>query len=138
MEIMQLDTIASNLSFPSNLFLLLLKIPAFTDKILKLLKNNANVFDPLLHNTINVVNINGGEKLFGIPSKVEIILTAVLLPGYNLDNIISELKQVISDDFEFEVLRDESLPYKLDMGLFDTLKEILHKADPTGLLFQYC
>ena len=90
------------------------------------------MFEPLLHNTVNVVNINGGEQLFGTPSKIEIILAAVLLPGYNIDDIISELKKVIGD-FEFEILRDESLSHKLDMGLFDTLKEIFRKADPTGI-----
>jgi acetylornithine deacetylase/succinyl-diaminopimelate desuccinylase-like protein len=128
---MQIDTMALNLSFPASLVMRLLKIPALTDRVLKLLKNNADVFDPLLHNTVNVVNISGGEQLMGIPSKIEIILAAVLLPGYSMDNIISELKKVIGE-FEFEVIRNESLPYKLDMGLFDTLKEILHKADPKG------
>jgi len=129
---MQIDTMASNLSFPASLVLRLLKIPALTDMVLKLLKNNAEVFEPLLHNTVNVVNISGGEQLFGIPSKIEITLVAVLLPGYKLNDIISELKGVIGE-FEFEILRDESLPYKIDMGLFDTLKEILHKFDPAGI-----
>ena len=129
---MQIDTMASNLSFPASLVMRLLKMPVLTDRVLKLLKNNADVFDPLLHNTVNVVNISGGEQLMGIPSKIEITLAAVLLPGYNLDDIISELKKVIGE-FEFEVIRDESLPYKLDMGLFDALREILHKADPTGI-----
>jgi len=63
---------------------------------------------------------------------VEIVLGATLLPGYNLDDIVSELKKVIGE-FEYEVIRVESLPYKLDMGLFDTLKEILHKIGPTGV-----
>jgi acetylornithine deacetylase/succinyl-diaminopimelate desuccinylase-like protein len=91
------------------------------------------VFDPLLHNTVNVISINGGEQIYGIPSKIEIVLAATLLPGYNSDNIISELKKVIGNEFELEVIHYEPLPYKLDMGLFDTLKDILHKADPTGI-----
>lgn len=129
---MQIDTVASNLSFPASLVMRLLKLPALTDRVLKLLKNNADVFEPLLHNTVNVVNISGGEQLFGIPSKIEIILAAVLLPGHRPNDIISELKQVVGD-FEFEVLSEEVLPYKLDMGLFDTLKEIIHKVDPKGV-----
>jgi len=129
---MQIDIMASNLEFPANLVLRLLKIPVLTERVLKLLGNNAEVFEPLLHNTVNVVNISGGDQLFGTPSKVEITLVVVLLPGYNISDIISELKKVIGD-FEFEILRDESSPYKLDMGLFDTLKEVLHKFDPTGI-----
>ena len=130
---LQLNTIASNLSFPSNLFMRLLKIPIFTNKILKLLGSNGDVFDPLLHNTVNVVSVHGGEQIYGIPSKIEILLAATLLPGYNADDIIAELKKIIGDEFEYEVLYFVPVPHKIDMGLFDTLKDILYKTDPEGV-----
>jgi acetylornithine deacetylase/succinyl-diaminopimelate desuccinylase-like protein len=124
---------ASNLSFPSNLFMRLLKIPIFTNKVLKLFGAKGDAFDPLLHNTVNVMSIHGGEQIYGIPSKIEIILAATLLPGYNADDIIAELKKIIGDEFEYEVLYFVSVPHKIDMGLFDTLKDILHKTDPEGV-----
>ena len=130
---LQLNTMASNLSFPSNLFMRLLKMPIFTNKILKLLGNKGDVFDPLLHNTINVTGVQGGEQIYGIPSKIEIQLAATLLPGYNTDNVISEIKKIIGDEFEYEIIPFEPVPYKLDMGLFDTLKDILYKSDPKGV-----
>jgi acetylornithine deacetylase/succinyl-diaminopimelate desuccinylase-like protein len=130
---LQLNTMASNLSFPSNLFMRLLKIPIFTNKILKLLGAKGDVFDPLLHNTVNVMSIHGGEQIYGIPSKIEILLAATLLPGYNADDVISELKKIIGDEFEYEIFYFEPVPHKLDMGLFDTLKDILHKTDPAGV-----
>jgi len=131
---LQLNTLASNLSFPSNLFIKLLKIPVFTNKILKLLGSNGNVFDPLLHNTVNVVSVHGGEQIYGIPSKIEILLATTLLPGYNAENIIAELKKILGDEFEYETVYFEPVPYKLDMGLFETLKDILRKTDPEGII----
>lgn len=130
---LQLNTMASNLSFPSNLFMRLLNIPIFTNKILKLLGKKGDVFDPLLHNTVNVTSVHGGEQKYGIPSKIEINLAVTMLPGYNADNVISEIKKIIGDEFEFEIFPFEPAPYKMDMGLFDTLKDILHKADPKGV-----
>jgi len=131
---LQLNTLTSNLSFPSNLFMKLLKIPVFTNKILKLLGSNGNVFDPLLHNTVNVVSVHGGEQIYGIPSKIEILLATTLLPGYNAENIIAELKKILGDEFEYETVYFEPVPYKLDMGLFETLKDILRKTDPEGII----
>lgn len=131
---LQLNTLTSNLSFPSNLFIKLLKIPVFTNKILKLLGSNGNVFDPLLHNTVNVVSVHGGEQIYGIPSKIEILLATTLLPGYNAENIIAELKKILGDEFEYETVYFEPAPYKLDMGLFETLKDILRKTDPEGII----
>jgi len=131
---LQLNTLTSNLSFPSNLFMKLLKIPVFTNKILKLLGSNSNVFDPLLHNTVNVVSVHGGEQIYGIPSKIEILLATTLLPGYNAENIIAELKKILGDEFEYETVYFEPVPYKLDMGLFETLKDILRKTDPEGII----
>lgn len=131
---LQLNTLTSNLSFPSNLFMKLLKIPVFTNKILKLLGSNGNVFDPLLHNTVNVVSVHGGEQIYGIPSKIEILLATTLLPDYNAENIIAELKKILGDEFEYETVYFEPVPYKLDMGLFETLKDILRKTDPEGII----
>lgn len=131
---LQLNTLASNLKFPANFFIKLLKIPIFTNKILKLLGSKISIFDALLHNTVNIVSIHGGEQIYGIPSKIEILLATTLLPGYNADDIIAELKKIIGNEFEYEVINYEQLPYKLDMGLFETLKDILHKTDPEGII----
>jgi acetylornithine deacetylase/succinyl-diaminopimelate desuccinylase-like protein len=131
---LQLNTLASNLKFPTNFFIKLLKIPIFTNKVLKLLGSKAGVFDPLLHNTVNIVSIHGGEQIYGIPSKIEILLAATLLPGYTADDIISELKKVIGSEYEYEIVNFETVPYKLDMGLFGILKDILHKNDPEGII----
>ncbi|MCL5073898.1 MAG: M20/M25/M40 family metallo-hydrolase [Actinobacteria bacterium] len=131
---LQADTMASNLSFPSSMFIRLLKYPLFTDKILKLLGSRAVEFDALTHNTVNVVSVHGGEQIYGIPSKLEVTLSVNLLPGYAPEDIISELKKIIGNEYEYETLYYVPIPEKIDMGLFETLKNILNRTDPKGIV----
>ena len=131
---LQLNTIASNLSFPSSMFISLLKYPLFTDMILKLLGTIAVEFDSLTHHTVNVINVHGGEQIYGIPSKLEVVLSVNLLPGYTPDDIISELKKIIGNEYEYETLYYVPVPEKIDMGLFGTLKNILNGTDPEGIV----
>ena len=131
---LQIDTVAANLSFPASFFIRLLKYPSFTDKVLKILGERALEFDALTHNTVNVINVSGGEQIWGMPSKLEVLLGATLLPGYTPDDIISELRQIAGDGYEYEMVYYVPMPEKIDMGLFDTLKNILNKADPEGIV----
>ena len=131
---LQLNTIASNLSFPSSMFIRLLKYPLFTDMILKLLGSRAVEFDSLTHHTVNIVSVHGGEQIYGIPSKLEVVLSVNLLPGYTPDDIISELKKIIGNEYEYETLYYVPVPEKIDMGLFGTLKNILNGTDPEGIV----
>ena len=130
---MQLKTLTSTLPFPTKLFIRLLTIPILTNKILKIMGSKGDVFDPLLHNTVNVVNVHGGEQIWGIPGNIEVGLATTLLPGYGSEDILDELKDIIGSEVELEVLNFEPVPSKPDMGLFDILKDILHKADPEGI-----
>ncbi len=129
----QVDTLVSSLSFPTSFFIRMLKYPAFTDKVLKLLGERAIEFNALTHNTVNVVNVSGGEQIYGMPSKLEVLLSVNLLPGYSPDDIISELKQIAGKGYEYEMSYYVPVPEKIDMGLFETLKVILNKADPEGI-----
>lgn len=130
---LQIKTLVSNLPFPNNLIIRSLAMPAFTNRILKIMGKNRDTFDPLLHNTVNIVNIHGGEQIWGIPGSIEAGLAATLLPGYGSRDILHELKDIIGDDVELEVLDFVPVPSEPDMGLFDILKDILYEADPVGI-----
>ena len=129
---MQIKAMASVLPFPSNLIINLLLYPRLTNGILKLLGNKGKILDPILHNTVNITSINGGEQSYGVPSRIDIGLVTTLLPGFDSDDILVELKKIIGDDLEFEVCPPESFLPKTNMELFETLKEIINKADPSG------
>ena len=47
-----------------------------------------------------------------------------LLPGYKPDDMIAELRQIIGEDADLEILRYDPGPAEPDMGLFDKLAGI--------------
>jgi acetylornithine deacetylase/succinyl-diaminopimelate desuccinylase-like protein len=130
-----IESMASALSFPSNLVLRQLLNPRLTDHILKLLGTKGKGLEPLFHNTVNATIVHGGEKINVIPSKIMLELDGRLLPGYKPEDIIAELRQLISNEVALEVVRHDSGPAEPDMGLFDTLAGILREADPGAVPF---
>ena len=127
------EIIASNLSFPKKLIFRQLLKPFLTNRILGLFGDISQYFDPLLHNTVNATIVRGGEKINVIPSEITVELDGRLLPGFSADDMLTELRQLIGEDVELELLRHHSNPAGLDMGLFNTLASVLQKADPDGI-----
>ena len=127
------EIIASNLSFPKKQIFRQLLNPFFTNRILRLLGETSQYFDPLLHNTINATIVRGGEKINVIPSAITVELDGRLLPGFSSDDMLTELKQLIGEEVDLELLRHDSNPAYLNMGLFNTLASVLQKADPDGI-----
>ena len=126
-------TMASALGGLNGLILGQLTKPAWTDIVLNLLGERGHVFDPLLHNTVNATVLHGSDKFNVIPSEVSVELDGRLLPGYKPDDMFAELRQIIGQDVELEVLRFDPGPAEPDMGLFDKLADILNQFDPKGI-----
>jgi acetylornithine deacetylase/succinyl-diaminopimelate desuccinylase-like protein len=106
--------------------------PALTDSVLNILGERGSIFDSLLHNTVSPTILHGSAKVNVIPSEVSVELDGRLLPGFSPDDMIAELKRVVGDDLEIEVVRHDPGPAEPDMRLFDLLADILRKADPDG------
>jgi len=126
------ESMASALPFPQGQIIRLLLKPSLTDSILKVLGKNAALFIPLLHNTVNPTIVKGGEKVNVIPSEITLELDGRLLPGYSSDDMIAELRELLGNDFEIEIIASDQGPSEPDMGLFPTLGNIIKEADPTG------
>jgi acetylornithine deacetylase/succinyl-diaminopimelate desuccinylase-like protein len=47
--------------------------------------------------------------------------------------MIAELRRLVGEDVEFEVISHDPGPSEPDMTLFDTLSGILSEADPDGI-----
>jgi len=127
------ETIAAASPFPTGTILRGLLDPHLTDRMLGLLGSKGRAFDPLLHNTVAATIVRGGEKINVIPSEVTVDLDGRLLPGYTPTDLIAELRRLVGDDIEFEVIRYDPGPSEPDMGLFETLAGIVREADPGGL-----
>ena len=125
--------ISSALPFPARLVLRQLLNPALTDKLLKLLGKRGQILDPLFHNTVNATIVRGGDKINVIPSQIILELDGRLLPGYRPADMMDELRRIVGDEVELELIRHDSGPAEPDMGLFDTLAGILREADPDGI-----
>jgi len=127
-----IEIFASNLSFPKGLIFRQLLNPFLTNRILKIVGDISQYLDPLLHNTINATIVRGGEKINVVPSEITVELDGRLLPGFDSDDMLNELRQVIGNEVGLEVLRYDATPAQQDMGLFSTLAGVLGRADPDG------
>ncbi len=128
-----IGTFASALPFPAGLVVRLLLNPVLAGTILGLLGERGRMLGALLRNTVNTTIVHGSEKINVIPSEVPFQLDGRLLPGFEPQDMIAELRQVIGNEVELQVFQHDPGPAAPDMGLFDTLGGILREADPRGV-----
>ena len=76
--------------------------------------------------------MRGGDKSNVIPSEIILDLDGRLLPGYTPQDMEAELRSLLGEDFELDILLHEPGPAKPNMGLFPTLADILKQKDPSG------
>ncbi len=128
------EVFSSNVPFPTSLVLRQLLSPALADKVLALLGTGGQALYPLLHNTFNITAIHGGEQVGASPAEITADMFACVLPGYSPEDLVAELRRIAGKEVELEVTHPgEIVPVKPDMGLFDTLCEILREGDPQGV-----
>lgn len=127
------EAMAAALPAPFNEMMGQLLNPDWTDVVLGQLGNLSPIFEPLLRNTVNATIVRGGEKINVIPSEIVVELDGRLLPGFTPDDMFAELRSLIGDDVELELVRYDPCPPELNMGLFDTLAGIIREVDPEGV-----
>lgn len=121
--------------FPTSLILALLLNPALTDRLLDALGAKGQALDPLLHNTVTPYTIHGGESgKYVVPGEIVIEMTSSMLPGYAPQDVIDELRGIVGEEVELEVIGSayQPNPAEPDMGLFETLEGIIRESDPAG------
>jgi len=111
--------------------------PALTDRTLDGLGTQSLLFDAMLHNTVNATIVRGGDKINVVPSEIVVELDGRLLPGYHPADIIAELRPILGDEVELELMRHDPGPAEPDMGLFETLADILREADQDGITIPF-
>ncbi len=125
-----LETIATAIPGPTGTQFGQLLDPRQTDSTLDALDQHRQIIEPILHNTVNVTIIKGGSQVNVIPSEITLEMDGRLLPGYTPEDMLAELRQIIGDEVELEIIRYEQGRAVADMGLFDTLAGVLREADP--------
>jgi acetylornithine deacetylase/succinyl-diaminopimelate desuccinylase-like protein len=94
-------------------------------------------FDAVLHNTVNATMVEGGLKINVIPSEIHLMLDGRLLPGYGPEDLIAELRALVGDEPEIEVINLAPAQAEPDLSRFDVLAEILKELDPEGVALPY-
>jgi acetylornithine deacetylase/succinyl-diaminopimelate desuccinylase-like protein len=125
--------IAAVLPFPQGIIFRQLLNPRLADRVLNLLGPMEQVLSPVLHNTVSPTILHGSDKVNVIPAQVTVELDGRLLPGYAPEDLIAELRELLGSEVELAVLEYEPGPPEPDMGLFDTLSNVLRALDPEGI-----
>lgn len=128
-----LETMASELSGPERDELNGLLDPRTADATLDDMGPRGLMLDAMLHNVVNPSVVRGGDKINVLPSEVILEMDGRTLPGFGPEDMKSELRGVVGDMAEIELIRYDPGPSAADMGLFDTLAGILLRADPEGV-----
>lgn len=130
---MMVEAMASALGGIQGFLLGQLNNPAMTKIILKTLGSNGRVFYPLFHNTASPTILHGSSKINVIPGEISLELDGRMLPGFKPEDMLNEMRQIVGKDVELEVVQFEPGPSNPDMGMFNTLAQILKDADPEGV-----
>lgn len=127
-----IEAIGAELPAPARLALRGLLDPRLTDRVIGVLGDAGKAFDPMLHNTVNATILRAGDKVNVIPSEATVEVDGRVLPGFDADDMVRELRGVVGDGVEIEVGRFEASPAEADHGLFDLLGGVLRERDPSG------
>ena len=132
------NILSSHLKFPQNMIFKLLLWPGFSDFILDKLfpdKRVAKALAATIHNTANPTVIRAGEKTNVIPSVAEFEVDGRILPGFSTDDFIAEVRKLIGDEPEIEVMR-ELTPTEapVDDPVMGIMSEAIHRHDPEAVV----
>jgi acetylornithine deacetylase/succinyl-diaminopimelate desuccinylase-like protein len=127
------ERIASELPRPQRLVLDAVLKPRFTDRALRLIGERARTFEPMLRNTVSATIVRGGEKINVVPSEIKLELDGRLLPGLVPADLIGELRDIVGDDVEIELVRHDPSPSEPDLTFFETLADVLRELDPDAI-----
>jgi acetylornithine deacetylase/succinyl-diaminopimelate desuccinylase-like protein len=127
------DRIAAELPRHQAVIMRSLLKPRLTDQALRLLGAKAAQFEPMLRNTVNATIVRGGAKINVVPSEIELELDGRALPGFTPEQVIAELHDLAGDDIEVELVRHDPGAAAPDLGLFETLAEVIRDLDPDGI-----
>jgi acetylornithine deacetylase/succinyl-diaminopimelate desuccinylase-like protein len=118
---------------PMRFALRLLVTPPFTNTVLNLLGERGQELAPLLHNTVSPTMVRASDKVNVIPNEVSLVCDGRLLPGFEPDDLVAELRALLPKDIEIEVTLHQPGPPTAEMGFYEKLGGVLREMDPEGV-----
>ena len=111
--------------------------PGHADEALDELGAEGRSLDAALHNTVNATIVEGGLKINVIPSEVHLSLDGRLLPGQGPEDMIRELRAIVGEEPEIEVVKLGPAQPEPDLRGFQVLADIIRELDPDGVPLPY-
>ena len=91
-----------------------------------------------LHNTVSPTQLTAGVKANVVPSEAEAVLDGRMLPGFDRDAFLAELRPRLGDYIEVEVEQySPPLEVSADTPLFRAIEAHLAKHDPDAIVVPY-
>ena len=128
-----IEGMADALPRPQSLVLRTLLDPRLAEVTLRAPIPQLRLLDRALRNTVSPTIIHGGEKINVIPSQIDLELDGRLLPGFEPEDIISEIHTLVGPELELEVIRHDPYPAEPDLSQLPALSAILRELDPDAV-----
>jgi acetylornithine deacetylase/succinyl-diaminopimelate desuccinylase-like protein len=98
----------------------------------------ANSFKAVLSNTASPTVLRAGGSTNVIPDVAEAELDGRTLPGFNEQDLIRELKQLVGEDIDFEVIRSANpVESPEDPTVFSAIQQAIDAHDPGAKALPY-
>jgi len=110
--------IGRHISLPARAGIAALFDPRFTASTLRLMGAKGRTFSPLFRNIITPTSVRSDDRIS---------------PNLSPELLMSELRGIDVTAFEIEVLSHGSGLQRPDLGLFETLSNVLKESDPDGI-----
>lgn len=112
------QAIGRHVSLPARAGIAALFNPRFTASTLRLMGAKGRTFSPLFRNIVTPTSVRGDDRI---------------LPNLSPELLMSELRGIAGPASEIEVLSHDSGLQRPDLGLFETLSDVLKESDPDGI-----
>lgn len=118
----------------------LLRTPGLAPRLLRLLPDAsaARALRAVLGNTVSPTVLRAGDKTNVIPAEASCELDGRLVLGQTAASLIAELKPIVGDDIELQVLRESpALSTTPASPVWDAIEAELARFDPAGVAIPY-
>jgi acetylornithine deacetylase/succinyl-diaminopimelate desuccinylase-like protein len=99
----------------------------------------ARSLQALLSNTASPTVVRAGGKINVIPGEAEVLIDGRTLPGQSTEDFIRELRAVVGDDVELEVLQEAPpiVTQPVDSPLYRTMEQAILRREPDAAVVPY-
>ena len=114
--------------------------PLLHDAALKAIpdRNFADALHAILHNTVSPNQLRAGYKVNVIPSEAEAVLDGRMLPGFDAESFLAEVRSRLGDDLEISIVHTSPpLESPIDTPLFRLIEQQIARSDPGAIAVPY-